>query len=218
MDILAQISENLQRGDDEKVSDLTRQAIEQGIPPKRILDAGLIAGMDVVGGQFKAHEIFLPDVLMAAKAMYAGMDHLKPLLIKEGVPSLGKVVLGSVQGDLHDIGKNLVGIMLKGAGFDVIDLGNDVAPERFVETAKSENARVIGMSALLTTTMPAMKTVIGLVKEQGLAGKIKTAVGGAPVSREYAREIGADAYAFDAANAVDCMKELIGEDRHEAIP
>jgi len=209
MDILARISDKLQGGDAETVFDVTKQAIGQGIPPKQILDDGLIAGMAVVGERFKAHDIFLPDVLMAAKAMYAGMDQLKPLLIEEGIPSVGKVVLGSVQGDLHDIGKNLVGIMLKGAGFEVIDLGNDVAPKRFVEAAKEQGAVIIGMSALLTTTMPAMRNVVDLVKEQGLAGKIKTIVGGAPVSREFAGEIGADAYGFDAANAVDCTKNLI---------
>ena len=209
MQILEQLAESLQRGDDEQASQLTLEAIAQGIHPKDILDRGLIAGMSTVGEQFKAHEIFLPDVLLAARAMYAGMDKLKPLLVKEGIPSLGKVVMGSVQGDLHDIGKNLVGIMLKGAGFEVIDLGNDVAPERFVETAKEQDAAVVGMSALLTTTMPAMGRVVDLLKEQKLGDKIKTIVGGAPVSEEYAGEIGADAYGFDAANAVDRVKMLV---------
>ncbi len=211
MDILARIAEQLQCGDEAQVAELTRQAVQQGLPPKQILDGGLIAAMTKVGGRFKAHEIFLPDVLLAAKAMYAGMDELKPLLVKEGIPSLGKVVLGTVQGDLHDIGKNLVGIMLKGAGFEVIDLGNDVAPERFVETARARHAPVIGLSALLTTTMPAMSRVVDLVKERGLTGKIKVIVGGAPVSEEFARRIGADAYGFDAASAVDRVKGLISE-------
>jgi 5-methyltetrahydrofolate--homocysteine methyltransferase len=210
MEILAQISESLQNGDNDKAAELTRLAIRQGLPPKRILDEGLIAAMNIVGQKFKTHELFLPDVLMAAKAMYAGMDELKPLLVKEGIPSLGKVVLGTVQGDLHDIGKNLVGIMLKGAGFEVIDLGNDVPPEKFVATATDNHAPVIGMSALLTTTMPAMKTVVDLLKKQGLAGRIKTIVGGAPISSEFAREIGADAHGFDAANAVDRVKALVG--------
>jgi 5-methyltetrahydrofolate--homocysteine methyltransferase len=210
MEILSQISESLQNGDDEKAAELTRQAIRSGLPPKQILDDGLVAAMNIVGRRFKAHEIFLPDVLMAAKAMYAGMDQLKPLLIKEGVPAAGKVVLGTVQGDLHDIGKNLVGIMLKGAGFDVIDLGNDVAPERFISAATDHQASVIGMSALLTTTMPAMKTVVDLLRKQGLTGKIRTIIGGAPASTEFAREIGADAYGFDAANAVDRVKGLLG--------
>ena len=209
MDIVTEITESLLCGEDEKVAQLTRQAIEQSIPPKRILDMGLIAGMSTVGERFKAHEMFLPDVLLAAKAMYAGMDELKPLLMKEGIPSIGRVVLGSVQGDLHDIGKNLVGIMLKGAGFEIVDLGNDVAPERFVNTAEEQDAPVIGMSALLTTTMPVMKKVVDLVKAGRLDKKIKTIVGGAPVSEEVARSIGADAYGFDAANAVERVKSLI---------
>jgi len=211
VEILAEISKNLLSGEDEQVAALTRRAIEQELPPKQILDDGLIAGMAVVGERFKAHEIFLPEVLMAARAMYAGMDQLKPLLMEEGLPSIGKVVLGSVQGDLHDIGKNLVGIMLKGAGFDVIDLGSDVAPERFVETAQQQNATVIGMSALLTTTMPAMKKVVELVDQRGLGGQVKTIIGGAPVSADFATEIGADAHGYDAANAVDRIKALISE-------
>jgi len=215
MDILPLIADSLLSGDDDRVSELTRQAIEQGIPPKQILDTGLIAGMTIIGERFKAHEVFLPEVLMAAKAMHAGMVQLKPLLSKEGIPSAGRVVLGSVQGDLHDIGKNLVGILLKGAGFDVIDLGNDVAPETFVETALKQDASVIGMSALLTTTMPVMKRVADLINERDLGGKIRTIVGGAPVSEEFAREIGADAYGFDAASAVDRVKTLVSEDQSE---
>lgn len=211
MDILKQISENLRGGNDKKVLEFTKLAIEQKIPPKDILDNGLIAGMDTVGKLFKAHEIFLPDVLLAAKAMYSGMDELKPILIREGIPTIGKVVIGTIQGDLHDIGKNLVGIMLKGAGFEVIDLGNDVSPEKFVETAKKKNAKVIGMSALLTTTMQGMRKVIDLLNERGLSGEIKTIIGGAPVSEEFAREIGADAYGYDAASAVDRVKKLTRE-------
>jgi 5-methyltetrahydrofolate--homocysteine methyltransferase len=209
MDILKEISECLQRGDDEKVSVLTRQAIEEKISPREILYKGLIGGMNIIGERYKAHEIFLPQVLLAAKAMYAGMDILKPMFIKEGMPTLGKVVLGSVQGDLHDIGKNLVGIMLKGAGFEVIDLGNNVSPERFVETAKNENAAVIGMSALLTTTMPVMQRTVDILKREGLVGKIKTIIGGAPVSEEFAQKIGADGYGYDSANAVEKIKELV---------
>ena len=139
------------------------------------------------------------------------MDLLKPLLVRDGIPSLGKVVLGTIQGDMHDIGKNLVGIMLKGAGFEIIDLGNDAAPERFVETAKAQGAKVIGMSALLTTTMVKMRDVIELLAEGQLSGNIKTIVGGAPVSEAYAREIGADAHGFDAASAVERVKALVGE-------
>jgi 5-methyltetrahydrofolate--homocysteine methyltransferase len=142
--------------------------------------------------------------------MYAGMDILKPLLVKEGIRTVGKVVIGTVQGDLHDIGKNLVAIMLKGAGFEVIDLGNNVSPERFIETAEKEKADVIGMSALLTTTMPVMKTVVELARERNIYGRVRIIVGGAPLSSEYAREIGADAYCFDAVSAVDEVKKFVG--------
>lgn len=211
MELLRGIAEGVLGGDGERVARLTLEAIERSTPAKRILDDGLIAGMNVVGRQFKEHEIFLPDVLLAAKAMYAGMDLLKPLLVRDGIQSLGKVVLGTIQGDLHDIGKNLVGILLKGAGFEIIDLGNDVAPERFVETARAQGAKVIGMSALLTTTMVKMRDVIELLEEQHLGGRIKTIVGGAPVSEAYAREIGADAHGFDAASAVERVKALVGE-------
>jgi 5-methyltetrahydrofolate--homocysteine methyltransferase len=210
MDLLQQIADSVIRGQDQQTTELTQQVIALDTPPKQILDEGLIAGMNVIGAQFKAHEIFLPDVLLAARAMCAGMDLLKPLLIKDGVPMIGKVVIGSVQGDLHDIGKNLVGIMLKGAGFEVIDLGNDVAPEAFVAAAKEHSASIIGMSALLTTTMPVMRKVMELIGEEGLSGQINTIVGGAPVSAEFANDIGAGAYGFDAANAVDCVKALAG--------
>ena len=210
MDVLKDIAEQVQLGDDERVSALTAQAIEQGIHPTAILNDGLIAGMNVVGKLFKDHEIFLPDVLMAAKAMHAGLDQLKPLLAKEGIPTRGTIVIGTVKGDLHDLGKNLVGIMLKGAGFEVIDLGKDVAPETFVETAVKANARIIGMSALLTTTMPAMKAVIDLLRQGNHQARIKTMIGGAPITKAYADQIGADAYAFDAAKSVDCANALLG--------
>lgn len=210
MDILNRISTHLQQGDDDEVAQLTRTAVEQKLAPRDILDQGLIAGMNVVGQKFGAHEIFLPDVLMAARAMNAGMEILKPLLLRENVPTLGRIVIGTVQGDLHDIGKNLVSVMLRGAGFEVIDLGNDVPPERFVEAAQQAGAGVIGMSALLTTTMPVMGKVTGLLKAQGLQGKIRTIVGGAPVSEAYAKEIAADAYGFDAANAVERTRALLG--------
>lgn len=209
MDILKEISASLQQGDDKKVYALTKQAIEEKISPKEILDKGLIGGMNIVGEKYKAHEIFLPEVLMSAKAMYAGMDLLRPLFIKEGMPSLGKVVIGSVLGDLHDIGKNLVAIMLKGAGFEVIDLGNNISPETFVERAKEENADVIGMSALLTTTMPVMKNVVDLVKKEGFGNRIKTIIGGAPVTEDFAQQIGADAYGYDSSDAVESVKKLI---------
>ena len=210
MEILKDISLQLINGEAEIVNELTKVAIAENIYPKKILDEGLIAGMRVVGEKFKKHEIFLPEVLLAAKAMYAGMDLLKPLFIKDGIPTLGKIVIGTVQGDLHDLGKNLVGIMLKGAGFDVIDLGKDVSPEKFIETAVAENAGAIGMSALLTTTMTSMSTVVSMLSEKGLKGKIKTIIGGAPVTEEYAKSIGADAYAFDAANSVERVKKLLG--------
>lgn len=209
MDILSQISECLKKGDRDRVFFLTQQAIDQNLPPGDILDNGLIAGMNVIGELFRTHQIFLPDVLMAAKAMYAGMDLLKPLMIETGVSSRGKIVIGTVQGDLHDIGKNLVGILLKGAGFDVIDLGKDVHPDTFVKAAQTEHVDIIGMSALLTTTMPVMKEVTDLLKEKRLNKSIKTIVGGAPTSQEYAREIGANAYAYDAANAVEKVKQLL---------
>jgi len=210
MEILKQIADSLERGEDRRVHELTEQAIADGLAAEQILDDGLLAGMGVVGRKFRVHEIFLPDVLLAARAMYAGMDLLKPMLIEEGVPSLGKIVIGSVHGDLHDIGKNLVGIMLRGAGFEVVDLGADVSVERFVDAAVEEGAPVIGMSALLTTTMSGMRGVVDMVKARGLDSRIKTIVGGAPVSEEFAREIGADAFGFDAANAVEQVKDLVG--------
>jgi 5-methyltetrahydrofolate--homocysteine methyltransferase len=213
MQILREIAEYLQQGDDEKVSELVRQAIHENIPPREILDGSLIAGMDAIGEQFRKREIFLPEVLLAAKAMYAGMDLLKPLFVKEKLPTMGKIVIGTVHGDVHDIGKNLVGIMLEGAGFEVIDLGKDVPPEKFIQIAQKEDAQVIGMSALLTTTMPVMKHVVDLLRERGLDGKIKTIIGGAPASEEYAREIRADAYGYDAANAVQRVRQLIAGER-----
>ena len=210
MTVLAEIADAIIQGDGPRVAPLTKQAIAAGIPPREILDDGLIAAMTVVGDRFRVHEIFLPDVLLAAKAMYAGMNELKPLLVRDGVPPLGKVLIGSVRGDLHDIGKSLVGIMLKGAGFEVIDLGHDVAPDRMVQTAREHGATVIGMSALLTTTMPAMREVVEQVRAAGLAGQVRTIVGGAPVTAAFAREIGADAYGYDAGNAVDVVKDLVG--------
>jgi 5-methyltetrahydrofolate--homocysteine methyltransferase len=210
MQVLQQISESLQRGEDQQVAELTRQAIDSGLAAGQILNDGLLAGMEVVGDQFAANEIFLPEVLLAARAMNSGMDLIKPLLIAGDVPSLGKVVIGTIKGDLHDIGKNLVGIMLKGAGFEVIDLGADVAPRSFVETAEAEGAQVVGLSALLTTTMTGMRDVVELVKEKGLEGKLRVIVGGAPLSQAFADEIGADGYGYDAAYAVTLVKELTG--------
>jgi 5-methyltetrahydrofolate--homocysteine methyltransferase len=210
MSILQQISENLQKGDDKTVAVLTQKAIDDGLSATDILNEGLLAGMDVVGQRFGANEIFLPEVLLSARAMNAGMDLIKPLLVAADVPSLGKVVIGTMKGDLHDIGKNLVGIMLRGAGYEVIDLGADVGAERFVETAEAEEAQVIGLSALLTTTMSGMKDVVELVKSKGLEGKVKVIVGGAPLSQAFADDIGADGYGYDASNAVDIVKNLAG--------
>jgi 5-methyltetrahydrofolate--homocysteine methyltransferase len=210
MEILERIAQALQQGDDQQVGRLAAEALAAGIPAGDVLHKGLVAGMNVVGEQFRLREIFLPDVLLSARAMYAGLDVLKPHLASEGVASRGKVVLGTVKGDLHDIGKNLVGILLKGAGFEVIDLGHDVAPEAFVNAAVREGAPLIGMSALLTTTMTRMRDVVALLRERGLAGKVRTIVGGAPVSAEFAREIGADDYACDAATAVRRVEALLG--------
>jgi 5-methyltetrahydrofolate--homocysteine methyltransferase len=210
MDVVQQISESLQRGEDKRVAELTRQALDAGLTAGQILNDGLLAGMDVVSTRFGANEIFLPEVLLSARAMNAGMDLIKPLLIAGEVRSLGKVVIGTMRGDLHDIGKNLVGVMLKGAGFEVIDLGANVAPERFVETAEAEGAQVVGLSALLTTTMTGMKDVVSLVKDKGLDGRVKVIVGGAPLSQAFADEIGADGYGYDASNAVTLVKRLTG--------
>ena len=210
MELLEDLARSLERGDSAAVAKHTQDAIDEGLSAQVILDQGLLAGMAVVGRRFKVHEIFLPDVLLAAKAMYAGLDLLKPLMIEQGVPRKGKVVLGTVQGDLHDIGKNLVGIMLEGAGFEVIDLGKDVAPETFVDTAEREDAQIIGLSALLTTTMPVMGQVVKMVEERGLSGQLSVIVGGAPLSENFAAEIGARSYCFDGISAVETVNELLG--------
>ncbi len=210
MPILDEIASALQAGDDQEVGTLTSAALAAKLAAGEILQRGLLAGMNEVGEQFRQREIFLPDVLLAARAMYAGLELLKPHLEREGVALRGKVVIGTVQGDLHDIGKNLVAIMLRGAGFEVIDLGHDVSAERFVEAAVREKAPLIGLSALLTTTMPRIREVVALVQLRGLGGQVRTIIGGAPVSAEFAREIGADAYACDAAQAIERVKALLG--------
>jgi len=211
MEILKDIAKNVIAGENAEVAEQVAQAIQSGVPTIEILDDGLIAGLNVVGARFKKHDMFLPEVLLSARAMTAGVAVLKPLLIAEEVPSRGKVVLGSVQGDLHNIGKNLVGIMLEGAGFEVVDLGIDVPPEKFIDAAIAEDASVIGLSSLLTTTMGLMKVVVDLVQEKGLSGQVQVIVGGAPVSEEFAQSIGADGYAYDAANAVEKVMALVGE-------
>ncbi|MCD4824303.1 MAG: corrinoid protein [Phycisphaerae bacterium] len=204
---LQALAEALIRGDCKTVEALTNQAVDEGMNPKEILEEGLIAGMNIIGKRFKANEVYVPEVLIAARAMKIGMEILKPKLAEAGVEPLGKVVLGTVKGDLHDIGKNLVGMMLTGGGFMVIDAGIDVSPEKFVELAKSEGAHLCAMSALLTTTMPQMAEVVKAAKASGL--DVKTMIGGAPVTQNYADEIGADGYAADAATAVDIAKQLI---------
>jgi 5-methyltetrahydrofolate--homocysteine methyltransferase len=209
MDRLLRLSERLQAGDDRAVRGLTEEAIRAGVSPSAILDRALLPGMTSVGARFRDREIFLPDVLLVARAMHGAMAILKPLLAARDIPAAGTVVLGTVRGDIHDIGKNLVAFMLEGAGFDVIDLGTDVSPERFVQAALDGGASVIGMSALLTTTMAGMSEVVDLVRARGLAGRIATIVGGAPLTAAFAREIGAEAYACDAPAAVDAIRSLV---------
>jgi 5-methyltetrahydrofolate--homocysteine methyltransferase len=211
MDLLKIISEEIQGGNAESVNDRVQQALDEGIGINLILDDALIAGMNEIGKKFRNHEIFLPDVLLAAKAMQAGMDILKPLMEQSSISGKGKAVIGTVKGDLHDIGKNLVGIMLKGAGYEVVDLGKDVSPEEFARVAMEENARVIGLSALLTTTMPMMKKTIDHLRSVDREGKIKVIIGGAPTTPEFARDIHADDYAYDAVSAVDRIEKLLSE-------
>ena len=205
---LQALAEALLKGDRNKVVELTKQALAEKVPPADVLNKGLVAGMNVVGKRFKANEIYVPEVLIAARAMKGGMEVLQPELVKAGVQPVAKVVLGTVKGDLHDIGKNLVGMMLTGGGFNVIDVGTDVPAEKFVETCKKEGAEVCALSALLTTTMPQMTTVVKAVHDAGL--KVKTIIGGAPVTQSFADEIGADGYAPDAASAVDVIRQLVG--------
>lgn len=207
---LQEISEALIVGNAKKVRELVEQALKEGVSPKEILDKALVPGMNVVGEKFKNNEYYVPEVLIAARAMHAGMDLIKPLLTQTGATYVGKVVIGTVRGDLHDIGKNLVAMMLEGAGFQIIDLGVDVPPEKFVEVAKNENANIVAMSALLTTTMLAMRDTINALKEAGIRDKVKVMIGGAPVTQRYADEIGADGYAPDAATAVEKARELLG--------
>jgi len=208
-DMLTQISENVIKGKAPVVKELVEKAIAANVPVKQILDAGLIAGMNVVGTKFKANEFYVPEVLIAARAMNAGMTLLKPLLKAAGVKAKATACVGTVKGDLHDIGKNLVCMMLEGAGYNVIDLGVNVDAAKFVDEAKKHDAQLIGMSALLTTTMGAMKSTVDAVKDAGLKGKVKIMVGGAPLTQSFADEIGADGYAADAASAVDLANKLI---------
>ena len=208
MSILNEISENLQKGKAKVVKELVQQAIDEGIPAKEILSDGLLSGMDIIGEKFKNNEVFVPEVLVAARAMNMGAALLKPLLAEEGNEAVGKVCLGTVKGDLHDIGKNLVKMMMEGKGLEVVDLGTDVAPEKYVETAISENCQIIACSALLTTTMSVMKDVVEAAEKAGIRDKVKIMVGGAPVTDSFCQQIGADRYTADAASAADVAVEL----------
>ncbi|MFB0533991.1 MAG: corrinoid protein [Anaerolineae bacterium] len=209
-EILQQIASNLYEGEDQEVATLVQQALDLGMDPHEILHGGLIAGMDEVGKDFKADVLYMPEVLIAARAMHAGMDVLRPLLAESDVTGAGKYLIGTVQGDLHDIGKNLVKMMLEGAGFETVDLGKDVHPETFVAAVREHQPKILGLSALLTTTMPAMKDTIEALEEAGLRNSVKIMVGGAPVTAAFAGEIGADGYAPDAATAVDVARNLVG--------
>ena len=203
------IANNVIAGKANETKALVAQAIQEGTPVADILNKGLIAGMNVVGQKFKANEFYVPEVLIAARAMKWGMEILEPELKKAGVQPIASVAIGTVKGDLHDIGKNLVGMMLQGAGFKVVDLGIDVAPEKYVEAVKTQNCVLVGLSALLTTTMPQMKNVITAIKEAGCSAKVM--IGGAPVTQSYADEIGADGYGPDAASAVDVARALLAK-------
>ena len=206
---LNKVSEALQRGDAEKVAELVKQALEQNLLPKDILENGLINGMDIIGVKFKKNEVYVPEVLIAARAMHIGMSILRPKLIEAGVKNIGTIVVGTVKGDLHDIGKNLVKMMLQGAGFEVIDLGTDVSADKFVEAVKEHKPNIIAMSALLTTTMVNMAEVIKALETAGLRDKVKVIIGGAPITQNYTDQIGADGYSPEAASAVDKAKSFI---------
>jgi 5-methyltetrahydrofolate--homocysteine methyltransferase len=210
MAVLEELAQALINGNAPKTKELAQKAVDEGIAPGKVLNEGLIVGMNEVGRRFKNNEFYVPEVLIAARAMHAGMDVLKPLLSEAEAASAGTVLIGTVKGDLHDIGKNLVAMMLEGAGFNVVDLGVDVSPEKFLEAVRDHKPKVVGLSALLTTTMPAMKTTIEALKEAGVRESVKIMIGGAPVTQRYADEIGADGYAPDAASAVDVARSLAG--------
>ncbi|HEX30270.1 TPA: cobalamin-binding protein [Candidatus Poribacteria bacterium] len=204
------LAEAIINGRKEEAEQITKQALDEGLSPAEVLNEGLIKGMSVVGEKFKNNEFYVPEVLIAARAMKSAIEILRPLLSESGVEPVGKVAIGTVKGDLHDIGKNLVAMMLEGGGFQVIDLGIDVGPEKFIQAVSDQEVQIVAMSALLTTTMPSMKVTIDALKEAGLRDKVKILIGGAPVTQAYADEIGADGYARDAASAVDKAKELLG--------
>ncbi len=208
MGIITEISENLQRGKSKIVKELVENAVADGIPAAQILNEGLLSGMNIIGEKFKKNEVYVPEVLVAARAMNMGMQVLKPLLVEDGVEAKGKVCIGTVQGDMHDIGKNLVKMMMEGKGLEVVDLGTDVAPETFVQAAIDNNCKIICCSALLTTTMEVMESVVKCVEDAGIRDKVKIMIGGAPVTDEYCKKIGADRYTSDAASAADAAVEL----------
>jgi 5-methyltetrahydrofolate--homocysteine methyltransferase len=207
--LLQQITDCILNFDRAAIEGKVRAALEAGIPPEQILNDGMIAAMNEVGRRFEVGEFFIPEMLVAAMTMQKGQDVLQPRLAGIGVKSAGRVVIGTVKGDLHDVGKNLVAMMLKGTGFDVIDLGVDIPPERFVEAVRSSSPNILAMSALLTTTMTNMKSTVAALKDAGLRGRVKVMVGGAPLSDAYAKEIGADGYAADANRAVKLARNLI---------
>lgn len=208
MSKITEISENLQKGKAKAVKSLVEEALNEGFSAEAILNEGLLAGMNVIGEKFKNNEVYVPEVLVAARAMTMGVEVLKPILVEDGVKATGKVCLGTVKGDMHDIGKNLVKMMMEGKGLEVIDLGTDVAPEVFVKTAIEENCQVICCSALLTTTMDVMADVVKEAEKQGIREKIKIMIGGAPVTADFAEQIGADKYTSDAVSAADAAVEL----------
>lgn len=210
--VLKELKRAVLEGDEERAAELTRGVLEEGIEPARILNEGLVPAMDVVGREYEEGERYIPEMLISAEAMKAAMEVLRPKLVETGAKPRGKVVIGTVEGDLHDIGKNLVAMMLEGAGFEVIDLGTEVTAEQFVQAVEEHNPDIVGMSALLTTTMVHMPEVIEALKKAGLRDdKAKVIVGGAPITQEYADKIGADGYAPDAASAVELAKRLVGE-------
>lgn len=209
MAVYEDLSNSVICGNIAKVTELTKKAVDDGVAATDIINQGLITGMSVVGARFKAGEMFVPEVLMAARAMNAGLDIVKPLITEGDIPSVGKVIIGTVKGDLHDIGKNLVGMMMESGGFNVVNLGVDIAPEKFAGAVKEHKPQVVALSALLTTTMLAMKDTIEVLKEEGLRNSVKVIIGGAPVTQQFANEIGADGYAPDAASATDLAKKLL---------
>ena len=206
--ILSEISENLQRGKAKIVAELVQKALDEGVAPDAILNEGLLSGMNIIGEKFKNNEVFVPEVLVAARAMNMGVQILKPLLVDDGVQSTGRVCIGTVQGDLHDIGKNLVKMMMEGKGLEVVDLGTDVSPETFVQTAIEQNCQVICCSALLTTTMSVMADVVKAAEAAGIRDKVKIMIGGAPINQAFCDSIGADRYTVDAASAANAAVEL----------